>query len=266
MRFRTALIAAACALVPAAAAMAAPGVASSPAPGPAAGTAPAARIGLAPPATAAAVTVARYTFDGRQTVAGIADTSGRGLPLRVRSADGGAVRYVPRGTGRAIAFPARCVATATTCARIILEGGDDADLDPGTQAFRFGATVRATAAQIGVGANVMQKGVATTASQWKMQIGRQGRPNCVLVGRGSTRIYLARASVRVTDGAWHSIACRRAGGTLTILVDGAVRGSTPVPAAVSVGNTLPLRVGGRNLTARADQFGGTIDDVYAVLG
>jgi hypothetical protein len=263
MRFRTALLAAACALVPAAAAMAAPAPAPKNAPAPTVAAVRSAEIGST---TAVATTVARYTFDGRQTAAGIADTSGRGLPLRPRSADGGAIRYVPRGTGRAVALPARCAATATTCARVILEGGDDADLDPGTQAFRFGASVRATAAQIGTGANVMQKGVATTASQWKMQIGRQGRPNCVLVGRGSTRIYLARASVRVTDGAWHSIACRRAGGTLTILVDGTVRGSTPVPTAVSVGNALPLRVGGRNLTARADQFGGSVDDVHAVLG
>jgi hypothetical protein len=176
------------------------------------------------------------------------------------------VRYVTHGTGRAIAFPARCAATATTCARVILEGGDDADLDPGTSAFRFGATVRATPAQIGAGANVMQKGVANTESQWKMQIGQRGRPSCVLVGRGSTRIYLVRASVRVTDGAWHSVACRRAGGTLTILVDGTARGSTPVPSTVSVANALPLRVGGRNLTARADRFGGSVDDVYAVLG
>jgi Concanavalin A-like lectin/glucanases superfamily len=263
MRIRTALLAAACALVPAAAAMAAPAAAPPAAP---AAPAPIAQTGLTAPTTAVAVTVARYTFDGRQTPAGIADTSGRGVPLRVRAVDGGAIRYVPRGTGRAVAFPARCAAAATSCARVILEGGDDIDLDPGTRAFRFGATVRATAAQVGTGANVMQKGVATTASQWKMQIGRQGRPNCVLVGRGSTRIYLARASVRVTDGAWHSIACRRAGTTLSILVDGNVRGSTPVPAAVSIGNALPLRVGGRNLTARADQFGGSIDDVYAVLG
>jgi hypothetical protein len=248
----TLLVVAACVLAPAGSAVAAPAVAAPT---------------VAAPTAAAEVTVARYTFDGAQANgSAIADQSGRGLPLRVRSADGGALRVVARGTGRAIAFPARCTATAGTCRRVILEGGDDADLDPGTRPFRFGATVRATAAQIGIGANVMQKGVATTESQWKMQIGRRGAPNCVLVGRGSSRIYLVRSSVRVTDGAWHSIACRRSGATLTIFVDGTARGSVAVPTSVSVGNTLPLRLGGRNINARTDAYGGALDDVYAILG
>jgi hypothetical protein len=243
MRIPTLLLAATCAVVPAAAALA------------------------APVTTPASLTVARYTFDGGQAAGGaIADQSGRGMPLRVRSANGGAASFITRGTGRAVAFPARCAPAATTCRRIILEGGDDADLDPGTRAFRFGAYVRVTAAQVGAGANVMQKGVANTQSQWKMQIGGRGKPNCVLVGRGSTRIYLARASVRITDGAWHSVGCSRAGATLTIYVDGTARGSVSVPSTVSVGNALPLRLGGRNLNSRSDQFGGALDEVYAVLG
>jgi len=237
MRIRSAVLAGLCALVPAAAALAAPAVVST------------------------STTVARYTFEGTT-----ADLSGRGMTLRVRAADGGTVRYVPHGTGRAVAFPARCRTGVTTCPRAILEGGDDADLDPGTRAFRFGATVRATPEQVGTGANVMQKGVATTESQWKLQVGQRGRPSCVLVGRGSTRIYLVRATVRVTDGAWHAISCRRSGTSLSIAVDGTTRGTTVVPSTVNIGNTLPLRLGGRNLTTRSDQFGGAIDDVYAVLG
>jgi hypothetical protein len=227
-------------------------------------------VSLAAPAPVAAptpVTVARYSFDSGLTASRtIPDLSGRGLPLRVRSADGGAITFVARGTGKAVAFPARCSATATRCPRVILEGGDDADLDPGTRPFRFGAYVRSTLAQVGAGANVMQKGVATTASQWKMQIGRQGRPSCVVVGQGSKRIYLARASVTVTNNAWHQITCRRAGSTLSIYVDNVLRGSVAVPTSVSIANTLPLRLGGRNLGTRADQFGGAIDEAYVALG
>jgi hypothetical protein len=49
-------------------------------------------------------------------------------------------------------------------------------------------------------------------------------------------------------------------------VDGTARGTVPVPATVSVGNALPLRLGGRNINSRSDQFGGAIDEVYATLG
>lgn len=214
----------------------------------------------------AAVTVAHYSFDGTAAASALNDQSGRGLPLRVRSADGGLVRFVPHGTGRAVMLPARCAAPTGACPRAFLEGGDDADLDPGVRPFRYGATVLATAAQVGTGANIMQKGVATTASQWKLQIGRQGAANCVLVGQGSTTRYVARSRVQVTDGRWHQVTCRRTGGTLLVIVDGVTRGTVAVPPAVNVGNTMPLRIGGRNLNARADQFGGAIDEVFAILG
>lgn len=253
MRFPTLLLAAACVLTPTGAAVGAPVPVAAPTPAPALAATPA--------------TVARYTFDAGTPGGTIADLSGRGMPLRPHALDGGAVRFVPHGTGRAVAFPARCAAGTTRCARVILQGGDDVDLDPGTRPFQFGASVLATAAQVGTGANIMQKGVATTASQWKLQIGRRGKAQCVLVGRGSRQIYLVRSSVRVNDGRWHQLVCRRAGTSLTVYVDGAARGTVTVPAALSVTNTLPLRVGGPNLNrARNDRFGGALDDVHAVLG
>jgi hypothetical protein len=247
MKLSTIVIAASCVLappviVPAAAALAVPETAAT-------------------TAAAAAVTVARYNFDR-----GLADQSGRGVALQVRSADGGVVRYVPRGSGRAVVLPTRCSSNANRCPRVILEGGDDADLDPGTRAFRYGAHVRATSSQVGAGANIMQKGVAGRGSQWKMQIGRRGHANCVLTGRGQPRAYLARSSAVVTDGRWHQITCRRAGSTLTILVDGATSGSVAVPANVSVSNAKPMRLGGRALNGRSDQFGGSIDEVFATVG
>lgn len=215
----------------------------------------------------APVTVARYSFDSGFGAGGtVADLSGRGMPLRVRAADGGAVRFIPRGTGRAVALPARCAATATRCPRAILEGGDDVDLDPGTRAFRFGTWAFATPAQVGTGANLMQKGVATTESQWKLQIGQQGRAHCVLVGRGSTRVYIVRSTVKVNDGRWHQLTCRRTPTALAIFVDGTARGVVSVPAAVTVANGMPLRLGGQNLSTRSDQFGGALDEVFVSLG
>ena len=156
--------------------------------------------------------------------------------------------------------------TTARCPRLILEGGDDADLDPGNRPFRFGATIKATESQIGVGANVMQKGVAGTGSQWKLQIGRRGKASCVLIGRGSARSYMVKSSVRVNDGRWHVIQCRRSGSSLSVVVDNAPSGAVSIPANLSISNALPMRVGGRNLNARSDQFGGALDDVVATLG
>lgn len=222
----------------------------------------------APAAPTAPVTVARYTFDGGVANGSIAEVSGRGVPLKVRAAAGGAVRLIARGTGRAVQLPALCRAGATACPRVVLEGADDVDLDPGTRPFRFGAALLATAAQVGPEANVMQKGVATTESQWKLQVGgkRGGRGQCVLVGRGSAKPYIARSDIAVADGRWHQVTCVRTATALAIWVDGRVRGTVAVPAALSVTNALPLRVGGRNLGASTDQFGGAIDDLFVALG
>ncbi|HEX8629757.1 MAG TPA: LamG-like jellyroll fold domain-containing protein [Catenuloplanes sp.] len=220
-------------------------------------------------ATAAgSTTVARYSFDGGVAAGGtIAELSGRGVPLKVRSAAGGTVRLVAHGTGRALAFPARCPigTTTTTCPRAILEGGDDADLDPGSRSFRYGAWLKATAAQVGAAANVMQKGVATADSQWKLQISGTGRAQCVVVGKGSTRIYLAKSDIAVTNGAWHQVTCQRISTGLHVFVDGKARGSVAVPSTAVIDNALPLRLGARNLNDLSDQYGGLIDDVYFTL-
>jgi hypothetical protein len=221
-------------------------------------------LASAAPAVAVAptpVTVARYTFD-----TSLADSSGRGGTLTLRTVSGGAVRYVAAGTGRYAAFPAACARGAAVCARALLEAPNDADLNPGTRTFSWGASIAVTKAQVVGSSNVVQKGVATTDSQWKMQIGATaGRAQCVVVGKGSTKAYVVRSSVSVTDGKWHKILCGRSGGALTVSVDGMNRGSLAIPAALSITNTLPLRIGGPNFTTTSDMFHGAIDDVYAVL-
>jgi hypothetical protein len=217
-------------------------------------------------AAPAPVTVARYSFDS--TSAGkVPDLSGRGVPLTIRSADRGVVRFVAGKTGRYIGLPLRCAATAKTCPRALLEGADDPDLDPGTRSFRWGATIAVAKSQLAGSSNILQKGVATTESQWKMQVGEtHGRAQCVVVGRGSTRSYLVRSSVAVADGKWHKILCVRSSAALTIVVDGVSRGTVAIPAGMSILNDKPLRIGGPNFNTSSDMFHGSIDDVYAMLG
>jgi hypothetical protein len=223
----------------------------------------------AAPATAAAapVLVARYTFDAGVVAGKVAENSGRGTPLTVRSVDKGVARLLAAGTGKYIGLPSRCATTGTTCPRVLLEGTDDADLDPGIRRFTWGASVNIAKAQLAGSANVMQKGSVSTESQWKMQIGQtNGKAQCAVVGRGAPKIYLVRSSATVTDGKWHKVVCQRSGAALTVSVDGAVRGTTAIPASLSILNDKPLRVGGPNLKTKKDMFHGAIDDVYAQLG
>src|SRR5919107_4473783 len=87
---------------------------------------PALATPAAAPAAAGPVTVARYSFDGGAAAGRIAENSGRGLPLTVRTADRGAVRFLTGKTGRYVAFPARCASGATSCPRALLEAPNDA--------------------------------------------------------------------------------------------------------------------------------------------
>ncbi|MFC7530703.1 LamG-like jellyroll fold domain-containing protein [Actinoplanes sp. GCM10030250] len=228
---------------------------------------------MAAPAVAAPVVVpgpalvARYNFDGGAVSGRVAELSGRGSPLAVRGVGNGLVSFVAMGAGRFAAFPAPCAATAPSCAKALLEAPDDADLDPGTRGFRWAAAVRLTRAQLTGSANVVQKGVATTDSQWKMQIGGPtGRAQCVMVAKGSGQAYTALSAKPVIDGGWHRVVCQRSGTVLTISVDGVPGERATVPSTLSVDNNLPLRVGGPNFARNGDMYHGQVDDVYAQLG
>jgi hypothetical protein len=219
-------------------------------------------------ATAAPVLVARYNFDGGVAANGrVAENSGRGVPLVVRTADKGTVRFLSGTGGKYSGFPVRCAAGAKTCPRALLEGADDADLDPGTRRFTWGATVYIAKSQLAGSSNLMQKGVATTESQWKMQVGEtHGKAQCVVVGRGSSKAYLVRSSVAVADSKWHKVICQRSGTALSVYVDGTLRGRTTVPATLNIANDKPLRIGGPNFNTSSDMYHGFLDDVYAQLG
>jgi hypothetical protein len=220
--------------------------------------APASSTDAAPPIAL----VARYSFDGGSVAGRVADSSGRAPALTVRSADQGVIKF----EGGTAAFPAACPTDATVCPRGLLEAADDADLNPGTRLFRWSARVNVSKAQLVGSSNVLQKGVATSGSQWKMQIGAtNGRAQCV-VGTGSTVTYMVRSSTTVADGTWHKVLCQRAGTSLSVYVDGIQRGATTIPSTVSISNSLPLRIGGPNFNTHSDMYHGLLDEVYAELG
>ena len=215
------------------------------------------------------VVTARYTFNGR--AGSIIDESGHGHTLSVVSGHGGAVRTVVHGHGTALAFPPRCPA-AGGCPHVALQTPSSADLNPGSRDIAYGADVLLAPGQTSKGQNIVQKGYSTTSSQWKLQIdGVAGRPSCVLVDdrpvvNRRAAIRIAASSVTAADGRWHTIVCRRTGTTLTVLVDGVPRGSTPVPARLSVANDRPLSIGGKGAFADNDQFNGALDNVWVEIG
>lgn len=199
----------------------------------------------------------RYTFDG-WWLGSIADRDGR-YPLHPR----GTLAYVPRGDGWAARFPPRCEAAG--CPRVILEGLPAPELNPGTRGMRFGASVLMTPADTGDGANVVQKGFSTGGvTQLKLQVdGLAGQPSCVLASK--TTIYRVIAPVTVADGRWHRLACARAGRSLSIAVDDLPRGAVTVPLNVSIVNSEPLRIGGKNVSVDNDQYAGLLDDVFLII-
>ena len=230
-------------------------------------------VGAAPataaPTAPAAVMVANYTFDAGPVAGRVAENSGRGLPLTVRSSNAGGIKFSPPAkTGRYITFPPACAAAAmATCPKVLLEAANDADLNPGTRTFRWGASVMVQKAQVTDSSNVMQKGATTTDSQWKLQIGaKAGKAQCVVVGKGLPKPYIVRSTVSVADGKWHKLLCLRSGVALTVSVDGTNRGTIAIPSTLSISNTRPMRIGGPNFTTTSDMYHGSLDSVYAMLG
>jgi hypothetical protein len=217
-----------------------------------------------PEVAAVPVVVARYGFDLAGPGA-TADNSGHGHVLMPSFGQGGRVRLVDRDAGRAAAFPPKC--TGWRCPHAVLQAASTPELNPGAGPIRYGASVQLTRGQTGSGENILQKGYSASGGQYKLQVdGAAGRPSCVLSDDVVRGIHVAQSGASVADGAWHVLECRRSGGTLTLLVDGAVHATTAIPPRLAVANTVPLSVGGKGGGPDNDQFHGVLDDVWIALG
>jgi hypothetical protein len=206
--------------------------------------------------------VVRFTFDGASP---LIDISGHGHDLSPVSRHGGTFTMVAHDGGGALAFPPPC--HLEPCPRIALRAATAGDLDPGSRPISYGASVKLAPDETTKGENVLQKGYSAQGSQYKLQIdGAAGEPSCVLVDDDQPRIHVARSDRSVADDRWHTLECRRDGTRLSILVDGARRGTATVPAGLSVRNRIPLSVGGKGSFTDNDQFQGVLDDVWVDIG
>jgi hypothetical protein len=232
-----------------------PGPAPSPLSSPATAT-----VGPQPSRTAPVAV--RYGFD--QGIGDSVHSLEGQLSLRARVAAGGALTTTPHGTGLAVRFPKPCAKYGRqSCQRAILQSGPAGILNPGSAPFRYGASVLMTPSETSKGANVVQKGFSVRDAQFKLQVdGHEGRPSCVLVGAGSSTIYVALSSTTVANSQWHHIECTRGNVSLTISIDGKSYGQTGVPPSLSIANKDPLCIGGKGTSANNDQFAGAVDDVF----
>ncbi|GLW28314.1 LamG-like jellyroll fold domain-containing protein [Actinoplanes regularis] len=206
--------------------------------------------------------VASYNFDTTVADGMFDDGSGLGHLLRMVTRNGGVPELVPHGNGYALRFPPKC--TGVKCPRVVLQGGNTPDLNPGTRPIRYGAGVLLSPTQTDSGENILQKGYSTGGGQYKLQVdGDSGRPSC---GFGDDVVYLAHSRVSIADGNWHSLECRRLGPTLSILVDGVLQGAVAVPLTLGVDTVEPLTVGAKGAGTNNDQFHGTLDDVWVYIG
>jgi hypothetical protein len=229
-------------------------------------------LGTAAPTTASTtedaagpVIIARYTFDAVNPGGTIGDASGRGHTLTPFAIHGGKVKLSIRDAGRAAAFPAKC--TGRKCPHAVLQAPNAPELNPGANPIRYGATVRLGKGQTGSGENILQKGYSAAGGQYKLQVdGRAGRPSCVMSDNVVRGIHVAQSDVSIADGRWHNLECRRAGATLTLLVDNAVHATSAIPATLAISNTVPLSIGGKGDGNDNDQFHGALDDVWIALG
>lgn len=216
-------------------------------------------------------------------------TAGGGVVATALYANGGVLKVAAgRGTGNlAVAAPVHISAATETpkSAVIRVSNAGTADhLDPGTESFSFGAdfalnTASATAGSKDDGDNLIQRGLASSATQYKIQIDG-GKPSCVLRQQATT--LTAKATQAIERSIWYRAVCNRTttGGvstvtlTVTRLSDGTVlpaQAGTGPALDLSIATTVPLSIGGKITESGAlvlsstDQFNGRIDNAFLDL-
>ena len=147
-------------------------------------------------------------------------------------------------------------------------------LDPGAEAFTFGASFKldekSSGSEADNGDNLVQRGTFDSPGQLKIQLDH-GVPSCRV--KGAEGEAFVKADGPVDPGAWYSVTCERNGSDLELTVkaydDGAGGGTwrttAPTgaiaarrPAAHDRGKTGP----DGTPVASPDQFNGSVDDVF----
>ncbi|CUR55122.1 exported hypothetical protein [metagenome] len=197
----------------------------------------------------------------------------------------GAVDVVPgRNDELALRFPAfekrdpypRAVLAVTA------QGATD-ELSPGTHDFLIGADFkldqRSTGRADDNGNNLIQRGLSSDPSLYKLEVDKSMRPSCTL--RGGSGTVTLRSDTTVVPDVWYRVRCERVGNSVVVSVgriqsDGLVEPATRtleglIGPIVMDDRFTPISIGGKvahngQLIASAtDQFNGLIMNPVAYI-
>jgi hypothetical protein len=234
----------------------------------------------------------RLGFDDARVVGDRLVTTNTGrvaVETRIASAGGGTLRVEPARAdgvgsvgrlGNVIAFPSESSTGSPPRAVLTLAAAPARrdPLSPGERAFAFGASFEldpvSQEGDTDNGNNLVQRGLAGSPSQYKLQVDHD-RASCRV--RGDEGSLLVEARTEVRPGRWYSVRCVRVGDHVGLEVrdletgrteratqSGATGSVTPPPGAeVSVGGKTNSDGGAVRLNS--DQFNGEIDDVVLMV-
>ena len=139
---------------------------------------------------------------------------------------------------------------------------DSDALDPGTRDWAVTVRFRYTNSF----GNMMQKGQGGPGATYFKMEGTKGIVSCLFRGtEGNVSVNSGRT---LNDGRWHVVRCRRAGSTVSMTVDGAVRSNTGATGAIS--NGYGFTIGGKGncdaVKVSCDYWTGEMDQVRITRG
>ncbi|HYN18130.1 MAG TPA: LamG-like jellyroll fold domain-containing protein [Actinomycetes bacterium] len=192
---------------------------------------------------------------GSQTMV---DSSGNGLNGVIGTNVQEATALPGGGTG--YRFPYKRPNTPPADPQHLATVPHDTRLNPGSGDYAVEFRMRTTHSF----GNVIQKGQAgAPGGYWKFQQ-PSGKISCLFRGSGGSSTASAGSTVRVNDGAWHTVRCERTPSMVTMIIDGVVTGRNR-NATGTIANTRPVTIAGKGncdqVEITCDYFSGDIDYV-----
>jgi hypothetical protein len=191
---------------------------------------------------------AHWALNESGTPSTAADSSGNGNTGTNKNIKGDGSGYVFNG-----------VSSAVTVA-------DSPSLDPGTNDFEFGVTVRTTLPKAGTDYDLLRKGLASTAGgEYKMEILNVNGVAKAMCLVKDAKSHVGRVQWAPSGGlnlaAQHTIVCRKTSTGVTLVLDGTSRTKTVSAGLGSVANDGPLFLGTRSKSG-GDRFDGEMFDAH----
>jgi hypothetical protein len=208
--------------------------------------------------SASAAASARWEMNEAPGTTTMTDTGGMGLNGSIGS---DVLTGIKVGSATVYRFPfVQGLGSAYRPQRLITVP-DNAYLD--VTGSQYALTVRLKTKQTWV--NITQKGQSgNPGGYWKLELD-DGYPNCLF--RGPNGSLTVTSTVRVSDGAWHTVTCQHSSQGLQVIVDGTA-GKLRVGTTGPINNSRPVNIGGKSscdgVTTSCDYYSGDIDWVSIV--